>query len=257
MSDRKPLAPETVTLILVASRRRCCLCFGLHEDLSLKPGQIAHLNRDPSDNDPDNLAFMCLEHHDWFDSKTSQSKGPTTDEARHYRKKLYDEWRRRDERESDEMAAKPDQSAPPAAALPFQAIDAIDERLKLRWIIREPPEKWVAWLYPYGRHTRLSVERILDGPFHAVADCNERLSDYGWDRSEIRFGRASPILSGQCPGCKALLFKMASASDYPQVWTVRAQTLAELQRLHRGGTPIEGPRIVLQKLQYWDYLLPP
>jgi hypothetical protein len=244
MSDRKLLPPETATLILVASRRRCCLCFGLHEDLSVKAGQIAHLNRDPSDSNPDNLAFMCLEHHDWFDSKTSQSKGPTVEEARHYREKLYDEWQRRDENESDEVPAKPKQSVRTAAA-PFQAIDVIDERLKLRWIILGPPDKWVERVNPYGRHTRVSVERILHGPFHAVADCNERLSDYGWDREQIRTGRASPLLSGRCPGCKAPLFTMASASDYPRVWTVRAQALAELQRLHRSDTPIEGPRIIV------------
>jgi hypothetical protein len=220
------------------------------------PGQIAHLNRDASDINPDNLAFMCLEHHDWFDTKTSQSKGATTNEARHYRDKLYDEWRRRDQRESDE-SAKPDQLEQQAAALPFQAIDAIDERLKLRWIVREPPEKWVARMNPYGRHARLSVERVLDGPFHAVDDCNERLSEYGWDRDPIRTGRASPLLSGRCPGCKALLFTLAFGSDRPQVWTVRAQALAELQRLHRSDTPIEAPRIILQRPQYWDYLVPP
>jgi len=37
-------------------------------------------------------------------------------------------------------------TAPP----PLQAIDAVDERLKLRWIIREPPEKWLE----AGRVTR-------------------------------------------------------------------------------------------------------
>jgi hypothetical protein len=67
--------------------------------LKVKQGQIAHLNRDRSDSDGENLAFMCLEHHDWFDSKTSQSKGASIEEARMHRKELYDELRRRDEAE--------------------------------------------------------------------------------------------------------------------------------------------------------------
>lgn len=32
---------------------------------------------------------MCLEHHDWYDSVTSQSKGPRPGEARYYRDELY------------------------------------------------------------------------------------------------------------------------------------------------------------------------
>ena len=50
--------------MLLKSRRRCCICFGLNRDLRLKPGQIAHLNQRNDDNREDNLAYLCLEHHD-------------------------------------------------------------------------------------------------------------------------------------------------------------------------------------------------
>jgi hypothetical protein len=42
--------------------------------LSEKLGQIAHLDKDPSNAAEDNLAFMCLTHHALYDSKTSQHK---------------------------------------------------------------------------------------------------------------------------------------------------------------------------------------
>ena len=97
MSSRKKPTQDVQTEVLVASRRRCCICFGLLGDLSFKQqGQLAHVDRDPANSDADNLAFMCLEHHDWFDSRPSQSKGPTPEEARRYRQELYDELRKRD-----------------------------------------------------------------------------------------------------------------------------------------------------------------
>ena len=76
--------------ILVRSRRRCCICFGLESDLETKEGQVAHLDRNNTNYDFDNLAFLCLRHHDQYDSKTSQSKGLREGEVKRYRKELYD-----------------------------------------------------------------------------------------------------------------------------------------------------------------------
>ena len=53
-------------------------------------GQIAHLNRKSNDNREENLVFLCLEHHDVFDSRTRQSKGLTVSEVRQYRDRLYE-----------------------------------------------------------------------------------------------------------------------------------------------------------------------
>lgn len=87
--NRPPIKDEVLTSVLVRSRRRCCLCFGLNRDLSPKSGQIAHLNQKRDDNREDNLVFLCLEHHDTYDSRTSQSKGLTLGEVRAYRNELY------------------------------------------------------------------------------------------------------------------------------------------------------------------------
>lgn len=85
---RTPTPPDVVAEVLATSRRRCCVCFALRNDSAEKKGQIAHLDHNPSNNTPDNLAFLCLEHHDQYDSKTSQSKGLTIDELKRYRTEL-------------------------------------------------------------------------------------------------------------------------------------------------------------------------
>ena len=89
MPRRKPIAPKDQTGVLLSSQRRCCLCFGLHGDIELKVGQIAHLDRDPSNSDPDNLAWLCFEHHNEYDSRQSQGKGLTILEVKAYRDRLY------------------------------------------------------------------------------------------------------------------------------------------------------------------------
>lgn len=77
------------TTVLSQSRRRCCVCFYLHDINEVKKGQIAHLNKDRSDGDIGNLVYLCLDHHDEYDSRTSQAKGLTEDEVRLYREQLY------------------------------------------------------------------------------------------------------------------------------------------------------------------------
>jgi len=62
----------------------------LKRDLAEKRGQIAHLDHNRENNRPDNLAYFCLDHHDQYDSRTSQSKGLTEGEAKHYRQELYE-----------------------------------------------------------------------------------------------------------------------------------------------------------------------
>jgi hypothetical protein len=89
MTERAKLAPELVADVLMLSRRRCCLCFALDNDAEEKKGQIAHLDRDRDNNDADNLAFLCFDHHDEYDSRTSQAKGLTLAEVKRYRAALH------------------------------------------------------------------------------------------------------------------------------------------------------------------------
>jgi len=97
MNTRKKTSGDVETEVLYKSARRCCICFGLNSDFSEKSGQIAHLDRNNSNSKLDNLAFLCLEHHDKYDTRTSQSKGWTIGEAKKYRSSLHlavERWRK-------------------------------------------------------------------------------------------------------------------------------------------------------------------
>ena len=86
---RKKIPLNAESSVLTKSRRRCCLCAHVDGDWSAKLGQIAHLDQDPSNNTVGNLAFLCLQHHSTYDSKTSQHKNFTEAEVRHWRDELY------------------------------------------------------------------------------------------------------------------------------------------------------------------------
>lgn len=58
--------------------------------MTTKSGQIAHLDRDSNNASEDKLAFLCLHHHDEYDSPSSQRKGFTIGEVKSFRKELYD-----------------------------------------------------------------------------------------------------------------------------------------------------------------------
>lgn len=88
---RKKVPHDIEMQVLTRSRRRCCLCFWLERDEKRVIGQIAHLDQNPENNDFDNLAFLCLKHHDEYDGRTSVSKGLQRSEVRHYRDRLYKE----------------------------------------------------------------------------------------------------------------------------------------------------------------------
>jgi hypothetical protein len=85
---RKKVTPATQAEVLLKSRRRCCICFGLNRDTSIKQGQIAHLDHDPSNNNESNLAFLCFNHHDQYDSRTKQSKNFTIQEVIYFKNEL-------------------------------------------------------------------------------------------------------------------------------------------------------------------------
>ena len=85
---RKTLGKKTEKDVLIDCRRRCAICFGLSRDVAIKRGQIAHLDQDNSNSEPNNLVYLCFDHHDQYDSKTRQSKNFTEAEVRHYRDEL-------------------------------------------------------------------------------------------------------------------------------------------------------------------------
>lgn len=91
MSHRKKIPAEVQKQVLLKSRRRCCLCFWLNGVDDVVKGQIAHLDQDSSNNKFENLAFLCFDHHDEYDSTTNVSKGLQQPEISQWRDELYKE----------------------------------------------------------------------------------------------------------------------------------------------------------------------
>jgi hypothetical protein len=90
MTGRKAIGRSTEQEVLVLSKRRCCVCYALNSDAGEKKGQIAHLDSNAARSDFDNLVFLCLDHHDSYDSSSSQAKGLRPGEVREYRQDLYE-----------------------------------------------------------------------------------------------------------------------------------------------------------------------
>jgi hypothetical protein len=86
--NKTPTAVESA--VLIKSARRCPVCFHLDGDLKQKPGQIAHLDGDWTNEAEDNLAWMCMPHHSEYDSTTSQHKNYTIAEIKEMRRRLYE-----------------------------------------------------------------------------------------------------------------------------------------------------------------------
>jgi hypothetical protein len=88
-SDRRSLSPEQTADLLQKCLRRCCLCYALEGDDARKDGQLAHLDRNRANADPDNFVFLCFEHHNSYDARMGQAKNLTEQELRRHRQTLY------------------------------------------------------------------------------------------------------------------------------------------------------------------------
>jgi len=64
------------------------LCYFLAQDGQRKKGQLAHINHNRSDAREENLAWLCHDHHDEYDSRTSQTKNMTPHELLRYKTML-------------------------------------------------------------------------------------------------------------------------------------------------------------------------
>ncbi len=81
--------PKTIeTQVLLGTRRRCALCFGLDGDTTEKEGQVAHIDRNAQNNALDNAAWLCTKHHSRYDSRSRQAKGHTPEELNAYKSML-------------------------------------------------------------------------------------------------------------------------------------------------------------------------
>ena len=82
--------PESIqTKILITCRKRCCLCFGINNDSTVKKGQITHLDHNAKNIAYNNLVYLCDDHHSQYNSYNSQIKNLIIKEVKNFRDSLY------------------------------------------------------------------------------------------------------------------------------------------------------------------------
>src|SRR6266704_1748240 len=89
MAKRNAIPDSIATIVKIKSRRRCCLCYCLDFQYGVVEGQIAHLDGNRNNNDIDNLAWLCLDHHSRYDGKMGLARGFSKSEVCHWRARLY------------------------------------------------------------------------------------------------------------------------------------------------------------------------
>lgn len=90
MAKRKRIPSKTVDKVLIQSQRRCCLCLMWDADDQRKEGQIAHIDRNNENNAEENLAYLCLDHHNEYDTVPKQTKRLQPAEVREAKRQLLD-----------------------------------------------------------------------------------------------------------------------------------------------------------------------
>jgi len=113
---RRSLSPEEEADILQKCLRRCCVCYALDGDDSEKKGHLAHLDHNRANGHPDNFVFLCLVHHNAYDTRMPQAKNMTEREVRGYRRRLH---------EAVEQGRVPGKGGPARTPLPAQQAPAI------------------------------------------------------------------------------------------------------------------------------------
>ena len=168
LKSRSRIPPETEKKMLLRSRRRCAICFGLNRDASVKRGQIAHLDHDRSNNKIENLAFLCLDHHDRYDSRTSQSKGFRRKEVQYHRAEL-------EEALLESFSAPLELHKDEPSMKEWEGIyrwQSGNASAELR-IVRSPPDRyWIFGLAFWGIQTsEVPHDGILDAAAMLKGDC--------------------------------------------------------------------------------------
>ncbi len=87
-SPKRRRSPNAEAAVLRACARRCALCYGLNADSNEKRGQLAHIDRQRSNSRPNNLVYLCLDHHNEYDTKYQVSKGLSPRELHAYKHEL-------------------------------------------------------------------------------------------------------------------------------------------------------------------------
>jgi hypothetical protein len=113
---RTPVPPEVSAEVLFAQNHTCCVCRERG-----KPVQLHHIDEDPTNHSPENLAVLCLEDHEHTQLRGGFGKKLLPPEVKRYR----DDWiervkRRREEADNLAIAAMADASTIQADSAPHE-----------------------------------------------------------------------------------------------------------------------------------------
>jgi hypothetical protein len=75
---RKPVPTEIASQVLLANRHACCVCQKIQV-------QLHHIDDNPANNDPENLAVLCLSHHNQASMQIGLSRKLRPQDIRHYK----------------------------------------------------------------------------------------------------------------------------------------------------------------------------
>jgi len=207
------------------------MCFVLKGDPSEKRGQLAHLDRDRSNDQRDNLAYLCLDHHNDYDTVPSQTKGYAPQEVKQYRAMLIDaitnEGVDRVVSRPKKVSSKKDSDAEKQLRRDLRLRD----RMRRDFIKPLTHEEWQRIRKPYERlrHPKVIVREVGDRTYgNPNSPPAETMS--GWFRTEpydFYFNGISVVV-GLVPGLVGkggawMLAERGKRSDVPgfrpvQIW---------------------------------------
>lgn len=81
MAKRRPVPRTIEVYLLFRSEHTCCIC-----RIRNKHVQIHHIDRNPSNNKPDNLAVVCLDCHSQVTGRSGLGKAYSASEVRMYKR---------------------------------------------------------------------------------------------------------------------------------------------------------------------------
>jgi hypothetical protein len=93
---REKIPEDIAARVMFDSDRTCCVCRETRKEV-----QIHHIDEDPSNNSPENLAVLCFEHHDETQRKGGFGRKLNATQVRLYR----DDWHKRIAQRRDRLVA--------------------------------------------------------------------------------------------------------------------------------------------------------
>ena len=86
---RKNFSKKVQAAVAAKCQRICALCFAFEQDARPKNGQFAHVDRDSSNNAEANAAYLCPNHHAYYDTTSRQTARVTSHELRRHQETLW------------------------------------------------------------------------------------------------------------------------------------------------------------------------